>query len=270
MSKTTQNPPPAAEWVEIDSLTPWDKNPRRNAAAVSEVAKSIQRFGFASPIIARQADRVVIAGHTRLLAARSLGLDKVLVRFLDLDPAQARALALADNKLGELAEWDAGLLADVLRELEAESVDLDGLGFSGEELDELLKGAGEPGEGLGDDNPYTKTVKAPIYTPKGDKPPTSDLYDQSKTAQLVEEIDRQQLPPDVRAFLLAAAQRHTVFKYARIAEFYCHASPEIQDLMERSALVVIDFNKAIECGFVHLSERLGLLADQDSEGHDAA
>ena len=67
-----------------------------------------------------------------------MGLDKVPVRFLDLDPAQARALALADNKLGEVAEWDDGMLAEVLAELEAESVDLDGLGWSDEDLLALL------------------------------------------------------------------------------------------------------------------------------------
>jgi DNA modification methylase len=135
-----------AEWVSIDSLTPWDKNPRRNAAAVADVAKSIKRFGFGSPILVRDADSVVIAGHTRLLAARSLGLDKVLIRRLDLDPAEARALALADNKLGELAEWDEALLSEVIQGLDAESVDFDGLGFSDEELAELLGTVSEPGE----------------------------------------------------------------------------------------------------------------------------
>jgi len=129
----------AATWEDISSLTPWDKNPRHNTAAIEQVRRSIERFGFSSPIIARQQDRVIIAGHTRHQAALKMGLDKVPVRFLDLDPAQARALALADNKLGEVAEWDDGMLAEVLAELEAESVDLDGLGWSDEELAALLE-----------------------------------------------------------------------------------------------------------------------------------
>jgi len=128
----------AATWEDISSLTPWDKNPRHNTAAIEQVRKSIERFGFSSPIIARQQDRIIIAGHTRHQAALKMGLDKVPVRFLDLDPAQARALALADNKLGEVADWDDGQLAEVLAELEAESVDLDGLGWSDEELAALL------------------------------------------------------------------------------------------------------------------------------------
>ena len=127
----------AAEWVGVDALIPWADNPRNNEAAVQTVADSIKRFGFASPIIARRADGEVIAGHTRLKAARRLGLDRVPVRYMDLDPTDARLLALADNKLGELAEWSDGL-ADVLRILEEDGADLDGLGFSDEEMSELL------------------------------------------------------------------------------------------------------------------------------------
>ena len=128
-----------AEWVDINAIRPWDKNPRKNAAAIKEVAGSIKRFGFSSPIIARRADNVIIAGHTRWAAAQSLGLDKVLVRFMDLDPAQAKALALADNKLGELAEWDAPMLAEILRGMNDEDVMLEGLGFDAQELETMLQ-----------------------------------------------------------------------------------------------------------------------------------
>ena len=125
-----------AEWVSVGDLVPWDQNPRDNDGAVDAVAKSIERFGFASPIIVRKADSVVIAGHTRLKASIKLGLDKVLVRYMDLDPAMARALAIADNKLGELSDWSEGL-GDVLRELKDE-LDLDGLGWSADELEEII------------------------------------------------------------------------------------------------------------------------------------
>jgi len=82
----------------------------------------------------------VIAGHTRLKAAIKLGLDQVRVCYLDLTADEAHALALADNKSGELAEWDEAQLAEVLKELEVlEEIDLEGLGFSVEELDELLE-----------------------------------------------------------------------------------------------------------------------------------
>jgi len=135
-------PPPireaAATWEPIDSLVPWESNPRDNSAAVSEVAKSIERFGFASPIICRSADRMIIAGHTRARAAKQLGIDKVPVRFLDLDPADAKLLALADNKLGEIADWDDESLAQVLLELRNDDADLLLSGFDQDAIDKLL------------------------------------------------------------------------------------------------------------------------------------
>jgi len=129
---------PAATYEPTGSLVPWAKNPRKNAHAVGPVAESIKRFGFGAPIIARRADRVVIAGHTRLLAAKQLGLATVPVRFVDLDEAQSAALALADNKLGELADWDFSGLTDVLNEMSAE--DRLGLGWSDAEMSGLLAG----------------------------------------------------------------------------------------------------------------------------------
>ena len=74
----------AAVYVDPGTLTPWEQNPRDNEEAIDKVARSIERFGFASPIIARTADGRVIAGHTRLAAALRLDLKDVPVRFLDL------------------------------------------------------------------------------------------------------------------------------------------------------------------------------------------
>lgn len=128
----------AAVYVAIDSLVPWDRNPRKNDAAIPEVAGSIKRFGFGAPIIARLADRRIIAGHTRWAAAKSLGLEQVPVRFLDLSEDEATALTLADNKLGELSEWNDAELADLLRGLHESSVDLAGLGWDQDALANLL------------------------------------------------------------------------------------------------------------------------------------
>jgi hypothetical protein len=129
-------PESIGSYIDIKELVEWENNPRHNGAAVEEVAKSIKRFGFASPIIARKEDKMVIAGHTRLAAARSLGLDKVPVRFVDLDPTEAQLLALADNKIGEIADWDNDLLSEILTDLQEH--DLTGIGFSDTELDELI------------------------------------------------------------------------------------------------------------------------------------
>jgi len=128
----------AAIWEHIDALKPWKDNPRKNKGAINHVAESIRRFGFASPIIARSDDKVIIAGHTRFEAAKKLGLDSVPVRYLDLDPADSRLLALADNKIGEIAEWDEEKLEKVMQELLDEGLSLDGIGWSDDELNKIV------------------------------------------------------------------------------------------------------------------------------------
>lgn len=133
----------AAEWVSVEKLKPWAKNPRKNDAAVAKVMKSIKRFGFGAPLLARKQDGELIAGHTRLKAAIKLKIEKVPVRYLDLDPADAHLLALADNRVGEEAEWDEDELAEVLRELRAGEADLEDSGFSETELEKMLGAEGD-------------------------------------------------------------------------------------------------------------------------------
>jgi DNA modification methylase len=82
-----------------------------DAAAVARVVASIQRFGFGAPIVARAANREIIAGHTRWLAATQLGLARVPVRLLDINAREAHVLALADNRYTELTQWSGGLPA---------------------------------------------------------------------------------------------------------------------------------------------------------------
>tara|TARA_R110000824_G_scaffold46910_4_gene134304 strand:- start:394 stop:927 length:534 start_codon:yes stop_codon:yes gene_type:complete len=125
-----------ATWVAIDKLIPWAANPRENEKAVERVAASISRFGWGAVVIARKENGEIIAGHTRVRAAKSLGLKKVPVRYLDISEGEAHALALADNRIGEIADWSENL-SDVLRDLG--DVDLDGLGFEDSELEALLQ-----------------------------------------------------------------------------------------------------------------------------------
>ena len=101
---------------------------------------------------------------------------------------------------------------------------------------------------------YTDRIEAPTYQPKGVKPHVLELCDTSKTNRLIQEIERSDLPDEEKQFLKLAAQRHTVFNYERIADYYANASPEMQNLMERSALVIIDFEKAIQLGYVKLCD----------------
>ena len=127
----------AAIWTDIDTLIPWEDNPRINDHAVEDLVRSIKRFGFSSPIVARS-NGELIAGHTRLKAALKLGLKRVPVRFLDLDPVEAHLLAIADNKLGEIADWSDDDLGRILSEMKHDEVDLTGIGFNDEQIDELI------------------------------------------------------------------------------------------------------------------------------------
>ena len=105
-----------------------------------------------------------------------------------------------------------------------------------------------------EDTKYTSKIEVPIYEPKNAKPHILELYDKSKTNKLIREIESSNLPEEEKTFLKEAAGRHTVFNYEKIADYYSHSSPQMQDLMEKSALVIIDFNKAIELGYVKLCE----------------
>lgn len=92
--------------IDINALKPYPNNPRKNEHAVEPVANSIREFGFKQPIVVDK-NNTIIAGHTRLLAARELGLTEVPVIVADdLTPEQVKAYRLADNKTGELAGWD--------------------------------------------------------------------------------------------------------------------------------------------------------------------
>ena len=109
------------------------------------------------------------------------------------------------------------------------------------------------------DKKYTSKIKVPIYEPGLHKPSIFKLYDNNKTKELIKNIKKSSVSDDEKIFLIEAAKRHTVFNYKLIADYYAHSNKEMQELMEQSALVIIDFNKAIEYGYVKLSEEI---ADQ--------
>lgn len=103
---------------------------------------------------------------------------------------------------------------------------------------------------------YSAKIEAPIYEPKNPQPHVFTLCNDGKTKQLLRDIEESALPEQEKAFLRAAAHRHSVFNYERIADYYAHATPEMQRLMEKSALVIIDFDASIENGFVKLCEEI--------------
>jgi ParB-like chromosome segregation protein Spo0J len=141
------------QWLALDAIRPWDRNPRKNDPAVPRVASSIRRFGFIAPVVVWASAGRLVAGHTRLKALRRLLADDpgflprgapaaglVPVRFAEFaSEAEADAYALADNRLNEIATWDSGALGLILAELQkVDAALVEDIGFSAQELAKLM------------------------------------------------------------------------------------------------------------------------------------
>jgi len=246
------------EQIPTDKLIPYARNAKKHdAAQVSKLAGSIREFGFTNPVLIDK-DNGIIAGHGRVLAAQQLGLvDVPCIRLGHLSDTQRRAYILTDNRLAEIGGgWDLEMLKLELEELD---IPLEDIGFSAEDLADLEVDIGGDGAGNKDgekEEPYSRKIEAPIYTPQGPKPSIKELCNSEKTIKLAQAIQEANLPEDEKAFLIAAAQRHLVFDYGKIAEYYAHSERPVQRFFEDSALVFIDFNKAIQDGYVRLTEEI--------------
>lgn len=137
------------EWRHPDQLRHYPYNSRTHSdEQVAQIAASMREFGWTNPILIDDED-MVIAGHGRLMAALQLGFDRVpCLRLAGLDSDQRRAYVLADNKLAENAGWDTSMLRCELKDLQEVGFDIGLIGFTDEEVDNIMKGlAGEGGEG---------------------------------------------------------------------------------------------------------------------------
>jgi len=148
----------------IDKIIPYKNNPRINKDAVDKTAMSIKEYGWQQPIVVDKAG-VIIVGHTRLKSAKKLKLKECPVQVADLTEAQARGYRIADNKTGELAEWDMDLLNFEIEELAAVDFDIDLTGFDMDEFGSSVsfedEGEDTTGTGGGDE-----AVKKVVYCPK--------------------------------------------------------------------------------------------------------
>lgn len=237
---------------KIEDIKPYEKNPRRNDEAVKYVANSIKEFGFKVPIVIDK-NNTIVCGHTRYKASKQLKLKEVpCIVADDLTDEQIKAYRLADNKVSEQAEWDMTLLGEEL--LDIEDLDMGDFGFELFDEDEELED---------EDNPYTTKINIPQYEIKGEEPNIEELYDDVKTKELLKEIDNSNVTDEQKQFLRQAATRHLGFNYSKIAEYYAHQDKEMQELMEKSALVIIDFEDAIKNGYAELIK--GIEENKDEE-----
>lgn len=232
----------------------WRTHPQVQRDALAD---SLNTVGWVGPVIENARTGHVLDGHERIWQALERNEE---VPFVQVDVSEdEELLVLATfDPLTQMAVPDAAMLADILADLEAsdlyddpqvahllDSVTAEVEGLSGE------GGAGETEE------PYSRKIEAPHYTPSGDKPDLSELFDDRKTRALVAEIEaNSDLSEGEKRFLILAAQRHTVLNFSKIADYYAHSPEAVQTLMENSALVVIDFKRAIELGYVQLTGRI--------------
>jgi len=235
----------------ITQIKPNPKNPRVIKDANFEKLKlSIQEFPEMlekRPLVCytdTDGKLVVLGGNMRLKAAKDLGVQELPVILADDWTAeQKEQFIIRDNVSG--GEWDWEALSEW-------------------EKSELAEWGVEGEKEKGNDDTYTSKVESPIYQPKGEKPEISELYSLGKYKELMDKIGNSDLSDNEKLFLQLAATRHIEFNYRLIAEYYAHSESEMQDLIENSALVIIDYDKAIELGFVKLFETFETLAETDA------
>jgi hypothetical protein len=202
------------------------------------------------PIVVNS-DMIILGGNMRFKACKEAGLKEVPIIVADnLTEEQQREFLIKDNTSG--GEWDFEMLAN---EWDNEQLEAWGL-----DLPEFVNDYEE-----NNNEAYTTKIDAPVYEPKNEKPQIKILYDSEKYKELILEIENSLVSEDVKTFLKVSASRHIVFNYENIADFYAHSEKDIQELMEKSALVIIDFNKSIELGFTKLNDEIGNQYKSDYE-----
>ena len=115
---------------------------------------------------------------------------------------------------------------------------------------------GEAKSVMENDTKYSRLVDIPQYAPSEVAPPIESLYSNRKYNELMNQINKSNVSEEEKKFLRYSASRHLVFNYAQIADYYANATPEMQELMEQSGLVILDIDDAIAKGYVKLSKRL--------------
>jgi hypothetical protein len=229
--------------VALSNIKPNPDNPRiikdDKFRKLVESIRSFPEMLELRPIVVN-ADNVVLGGNMRLRACQAAGMKEVPVLRADtLTPDQQREFIIKDN-VG-FGEWDWD---DLANEWDAEELDAWGLDVP------------VPEDENEEENLYTTKIDAPVYTIRGDKPLPNSTYDKTRVDTLLSAIETSKVSDEEKQLLRAAATRHIVFDYAQLAELYAHSEPEMQRLMEDSALVIIDFNRAIELGYAKITKEM--------------
>lgn len=233
------------EYVDIDSIKRYKNNAKLHPREqIEQIKKSIQEFGNNDPIAVWHNE--IVEGHGRYDALKELGEKEIpIIRLDNLTDEQRKAYTLVHNKLTMNSDFDMETL-----NLELENIiDIDMTDFGFELFDEILEDRENDEE-----NPYTTKINIPQYEIKGEEPNIEELCDATKTNKLLEKIEKANISEEQKDFLRKSATRHLGFNYSKVAEYYAHQDKEMQELMEESALVIIDYDDAIKNGYTELSK----------------
>ena len=253
--------------VPLDQLLAHPMNPKIHPRAQTDALKGILgEVGWLTGVIVNRTSNRVLDGHDRIKAAMEAGQATAPVFYVSVPEAQEPYILATFDPVGSLAATDSTILDDLLGDVQTGDSAVQSLldGLKNDIADALLAQAA-------DADPYTHKILSPQYEPSEDVPPVADLFDTSRTQALLTRIDAAPAVPDeVRAFLQAAAHRHTVFNFKRIADYYASAPAEVQTLMEESALVILDYDDAVRLGYVRVADKIAQLRREDYGDEDVA
>lgn len=213
------------------------------------IKKSLEECGAGRSIVIDNDDEI-IAGNGIYEQAQALnipvkvietdGSELVVVKRTDLntDDEKRKKLAVMDNSTSDSSEFDIDLMSE---------------DFTNGELLDMGVVIPEDVEVEVEDSKYTRKVSIPVYEIKGEEPEISEMIDTNKADKFIKQIQEMDIPDELKKFLIDSATRLYEFNYSKIAEFYAHQNKDVQDIMEKLALVLIDVDKAIENGYVKMN-----------------
>lgn len=203
---------------------------------------------------------VVIGGNMRLRACQEIGYKELPCKILPLETpvAKLREYTIKDNIAFGSNDWDV-----IANEWDTEELTEWGMELPDFAVDDTPI---EPEENK-DETQYSRNIEIPTYQITGAEPTIAECVDVSAVKKLIKQIDESNVSEEQKEMLRICAYRHAVIHFDNIAEYYAHQDKEMQNLMEENALVIIDFDRAIEKGFVDMTDKLlRLIPNKDESG----